>query len=230
MIEIFTFLSNSIEGNLAIAFLGAFLWGVASILLSPCHLSGIPLIIGYINGQKQEASALKVSLLFSLGMLITIAIIGVITGLSGRIIGDLGRGGTVFLSVFFIFFGIVLLDIIKVPDIKLVNVIDKMQKGTSGAFLLGTLFGIGLGPCTFAFMAPMLGVVFQMSSGSLFKGIMMLVIFAIGHVGVIVFAGTFVQHINKFLKWGNSSGKVLLIRRICGVLVIIGGIYNLIKI
>lgn len=229
MNEIFNFLSNSLNGSILIALIGAFLWGIASILLSPCHLSGIPLIIGYINSQKRDASAFKISLLFSLGMLITIAIIGVITGISGRIIGDLGIGGTIFLSVFFIFFGIVLLDVIKLPDLKLVSITDKMQKGQNGAFLLGTLFGIGLGPCTFAFMAPMLGVVFQVSSGNLIRGIMMLVLFAVGHVGVIVFAGTSMQKINRFLKWGNSSGKVLIIRRICGVLVIIGGVYNLIK-
>jgi cytochrome c-type biogenesis protein len=229
MSGLFNFLSNSVNGSILVALTGALLWGIASILLSPCHLSGIPLIIGYINSQKKEASAFKISLLFSLGMLITIALIGVITGVSGRIIGDLGTGGRVFLSVFFIFFGIVLLDVIKLPDFKLVSITAKMQKGQNGAFLLGTLFGIGLGPCTFAFMAPMLGVVFQVSSGNLLRGILMLILFAVGHVGVIVFAGTSMQKINRYLNWGNSSGKVLLIRRICGVLVIVGGIYNLIK-
>ncbi len=50
MIEnLFTWLTQLIESTLIIAFFGAFLWGILSILLSPCHLSSIPLIIGFIS-------------------------------------------------------------------------------------------------------------------------------------------------------------------------------------
>ena len=34
-------------------------------------------------------------------------------------------------------------------------------KGLLAALILGLLFGIALGPCTFAYMAPVLGIVFQ---------------------------------------------------------------------
>jgi len=35
------------------------------------------------------------------------------------------------------------------------------RKGLLAAFLLGLVFGIALGPCTFAYMAPMLAVAFR---------------------------------------------------------------------
>ena len=29
----------------------AFVWGVASVVLSPCHLAGIPLLVGFISSR-----------------------------------------------------------------------------------------------------------------------------------------------------------------------------------
>ena len=228
MIEIFTFLSDSLQGSFLIALLGAFLWGIASIIFSPCHLSSIPLIIGFIGGQKDVTlkKAFLLSLLFSAGILVTIALVGLFTGLSGRMLGDLGKFGNIFLSLFFIIFGLILLDVIKMPDFTLINHSKYAKKGFLAAFIIGLIFGIGLGPCTFAFMAPMLGVVFQVSSSSLFSGIMLLTFFAIGHTSIIVLAGTFTESVEKYLHWNESSKTILIIRRICGVLVILAGIYN----
>jgi len=49
--EIFTTLTHAIEGTPALALGASVVWGILSILLSPCHLASIPLIVGYINGQ-----------------------------------------------------------------------------------------------------------------------------------------------------------------------------------
>ena len=51
METVFAALTRAIEGSPWMAVMGAFGWGVASILLSPCHLSSVPLIVGFINGQ-----------------------------------------------------------------------------------------------------------------------------------------------------------------------------------
>ncbi len=44
------------------------------------------------------------------------------------------------------------------PDIK--------KKGLLSGFLLGFLFGLALGPCTFAFMAPILGIAFSSAANN----------------------------------------------------------------
>ena len=49
--QLFTTLTPAVEGTPAIALAAAFVWGVLSIILSPCHLASIPLIIGFINEQ-----------------------------------------------------------------------------------------------------------------------------------------------------------------------------------
>ena len=229
MDAIFLYLYETMQGSAAIAVFGAFLWGLASILLSPCHLSSIPLIIGFINGRKNETvrKAFLQSLFFGLGILITIAIIGIITGMMGKMLGDTGIWGYIFLTAFFILFGLILLDVVKMPDFDSPNLARFTKKGFLTSFIVGLIFGIGLGPCTFAFKAPMLGFVFQASSNSLSYGILLMAAFAIGHIGVIVFAGTFVEWVEKYLKWSSGSKKTQILKKICGILVIIAGLYNI---
>ncbi|HXK49435.1 MAG TPA: cytochrome c biogenesis protein CcdA [Clostridiales bacterium] len=228
MDALFIYMYELMQGSFGLALAGSFLWGLASILLSPCHLSSIPLIIGYINGRKDETvgRAFYHSLFFGLGILITIAVIGIITGLMGRMLGDLGGWGYLFLTLFFIIFGLMLLDLIKMPDFNSPNLTKFRKKGYLTSFLIGLFFGIGLGPCTFAFMAPMLGIVFQMSSESFLKGVILLAVFSVGHIGVIVLAGTFVELVEKYLKWSSGSKKTAILRKICGILVILAGLYN----
>jgi len=229
MDSLFMYMYELLQGSFGIAIFGSFLWGITSILLSPCHLSSIPLIIGFINGKKNEnvKKAFLQSLFFGFGILITIAIIGVITGMMGRMLGDLGVWGYLFLSVFFIVFGLVLMDILKIPDFNGPSISIFKKKGFVTAFLIGLIFGIGLGPCTFAFMAPMLGLIFQISADNLTKGVILLTAFAVGHIGTIVFAGTFVEWVERYLKWNSGSNKTVIVKRICGGFVILAGLYNL---
>ena len=99
------------------------------------------------------------------------------------------------------------------------------SKGVIAAFILGLVFGIALGPCTFAFMAPMLGVTFKLASTNLAYGVLLLLVYGIGHCSVIVFAGTFTELVQRYMNWNEKSAGTLIIKKICGVLVLLGGIY-----
>ena len=70
--DLFAFLTNAVSASAAFAVPAAFVWGVLSILLSPCHLTSIPLIMAYISGQKQATTqnAFRISLLFGTGILL----------------------------------------------------------------------------------------------------------------------------------------------------------------
>lgn len=50
-------------------------WGVASLVLSPCHLASIPLIVGFIAERKDasQRQAFGYALLVAFGILISIA-------------------------------------------------------------------------------------------------------------------------------------------------------------
>jgi len=227
MIEgIFNFLYEAMNGAVWLAVLASFGWGVLSILLSPCHLSSIPLVVGFISSQGKISigRTINISLIFSVGILITIALIGIITASLGRLIGDIGGVGNYLVAGIFFLVGLYLLDIIKL-DWNNAALRRTKTKGFLAALILGLLFGLALGPCTFAYMAPVLGVVFQTAQTNYFLAVTLLLAFGIGHCSVIVGAGTLTGKVQKYLNWSEESKTILWIRRVCGVLVILGGIY-----
>lgn len=224
--SVFNFLSSALTGNPYTAVFASFGWGIASVLLSPCHLSSIPLIIGFINSQGEITlkRTFKISLVFGAGILITIALIGLITAIVGRLMGDVGVIGNYIVAIVFFIIGLYLMDIIKLPWDG-AGVKTTKQKGVLAALILGLLFGIGLGPCTFAYMAPVLGVVFQVAKTNIIYSIILLLAFGIGHILVIVTAGTLTKKVQQYLNWTEKSKAATYIKRICGALVILGGFY-----
>jgi len=227
ILTIFEWLSNSMQSNLMIALTASLLWGMLSILLSPCHLASIPLIVAFIGeqGKMSTKRAFWLATSFSLGILATITVIGLITGLLGRMLGDIGSYGNYIVAVIFFIIGLHLLEIIQLPFLGKTNQPAFRKKGLLAAFGLGFIFGIALGPCTFAYMAPMLGIVFTVSTTRLYYGVLLLLFYGIGHCSVIIFAGTFTEIIQNYLNWNESSQGVLVVKKICGFLVILGGMY-----
>ncbi len=226
MEQLFIVLTHAVEGSAGLALSAAFVWGVLSILLSPCHLASIPLIVGFIDQQGQITTrrAFGISLLFSLGILITIGAIGVITAAAGRMLGDVGRWGNYAVAVIFFVVGLYLLDAIRLPMPGAAQPGLK-RKGMLAAFILGLVFGVALGPCTFAYMAPMLAVTFKLAATNLSYGILLLLLYGLGHCGVIVLAGTFTEIVEHYLRWNEKSRGAVILKKVCGVLVLLGGLY-----
>ncbi len=103
--SIFTALYEAMTGSVWLALLASFGWGVLSILLSPCHLSSILLVVGFISSQGKISISrtFNISLVFSVGILITIALIGIITASLGRLMGDVGSVGNYLVAgIFFL--------------------------------------------------------------------------------------------------------------------------------
>ena len=226
MQELFAALTRAVEGTPAIALGAAFVWGILSILLSPCHLASIPLIVGFIDEQGKITTrrAFMVSTLFAVGILITIAAIGVITATAGRMMGDVGKYGNYFVAAIFFVVGLHLLDVIPLP-FGGPGQVGLKRKGMLAAFILGLVFGVALGPCTFAYMAPMLGVTFKLASTSLAYGVLLLAVYGVGHCSVIVLAGTFTEVVQRYLNWNEESKGAAVLKKVCGVLVLLGGVY-----
>ena len=226
MQELFTQLTHAVDGTWFFALIASFVWGVLSVVLSPCHLASIPLIVGFIDGQGRISTrrAFFISTLFAVGILVTIAAIGAITAAAGRMMGDVGRYGNYFVAIIFFLVGLHLLDVIPMPWSGPGRVGLK-RKGMLAAFILGLVFGIALGPCTFAYMAPVLGVAFKKASTNLSYGILLLFVYGIGHCSVIVFAGTFTEVVQRYMNWNEKSKGTIILKKVCGILVLLGGVY-----
>ena len=226
MQELFIQLTRAVEGTWFIAIAASFVWGVLSILLSPCHLASIPLIVGFIDEQGRISTkrAFGISTLFAIGILTTIAGIGAITAAAGRMMGDVGKYGNYFVALIFFVVGLNLLGVIPTPWSG-PGQVGMKRKGMLAAFILGLVFGIALGPCTFAYMAPMLGVTFKLASTNLTYGVLLLLVYGIGHCSVIVFAGTFTEVVQRYMNWNEKSKGAVILKKICGILVLLGGVW-----
>lgn len=226
--QLMTGLSQAVYATPAVALTAAAGWGMLSILLSPCHLASIPLIVGFIDGQGRMSvrRAFVISNLFAIGILLSIALIGILTALAGRMMGDLGAYGNWLVAAIFFLFGLHLWGVIPMPWSG-PGQINMGRKGILAAFLLGLIFGIALGPCTFAFMGPVLGVAFAEANSSMIFAASLLLAYGLGHCAVIVFAGTFTEKVQRYLNWSEGSSGPLWLKRICGLLVIAGGIWLL---
>jgi len=224
--KLFASLTHAIEGAPFVALGAAFVWGILSIVLSPCHLASIPLIVGFIDAQGRITTrrAFAISTLFAVGILLTIGLIGAITAAAGRMMGDVGRYGNYLVAALFFAVGLHLVGVIPMPWSGPGRVGMK-RKGALAAFLLGLIFGVALGPCTFAYMAPMLGVTFKLASTNALYGIVLLGGYGVGHCSVIVVAGTFTEIVQHYLDWNERSQGALILKKVCGALVLLGGVY-----
>ncbi len=226
MEQLFTNLSRAVEGTPLIALGASFVWGILSVVLSPCHLASIPLIVGFISAQGQVTvkRAFWTATVFAVGILITIAAVGAITAAAGRMMGDVGRYGNYFVAIVFFLVGLHLVGVIPMPWSG-PGQVDMKRKGLLAAFILGLVFGIALGPCTFAYMAPMLAVTFKLAATNFLYGAGLLLAYGVGHCSVIVAAGTFTELVERWLKWNERSKAVTVLKIICGVMVMLAGLW-----
>jgi len=223
---LFSTLTNAVEATPLIAFGAALLWGILSVVLSPCHLAGIPLIVAFVSGQSGGTTrrAFGLSALFAVGIMLTIIAIGVITAASGRLLGDIGPYGNYIVAALLFFIGLHLLDVIPLNWAGPGQMGFK-RKGMLAALVLGLLFGVALGPCTFAYMAPMLAVTFKLATTAFAYAMLLLLAFAVGHCSVIIVAGTSTGWVQRYLNWNERTRGAVILRRFCGALLLLGGIY-----
>jgi cytochrome c-type biogenesis protein len=215
----------------ALSFGAAILWGLMSVFLSPCHLGSIPLIVGFINdGEKpSRGRAFRLSLLFALGLLATLAVMGIVAALLGTIFGMVGLIPRIAVAVFLILCGLWLMDVPPLSRIAFSTKAAPGRRGASGALVLGLVYGVILGPCSFAFLAPMIGIVFSAGVGDLGFGIGLMSAFAFGHCASIVAAGTFGEAVRVFLaRWGSGIAATWF-KRACGAAVVAAGVLQIIS-
>jgi len=229
VVELLTAFGRAFEASAALALPAAFLWGVLSVVLSPCHLSSIPLVVAYMSGGDALPTgrrAVVLSASFALGILAGIAIIGAATVAAGRMAGDVGPWVTYALAAVFFAVGLNLLGALPMPSWSALPS-GSGRAGPGGALRLGLVFGAALGPCTFAFMAPLLGLAFRAGAGQAAYGVLLVTLYGLGHSAAIVIAGASVQNVQRWLSWKAGARAAVLVKGGAGLAVIAGGFYFL---
>ncbi len=138
--------------------------------------------------------------------------------------GDVGGWVNYAVAVVFFVVGLHLLDVIPLNFAGAGN-LNVQRRGNVAAFVLGLVFGIALGPCTFAYMAPVLAATFKVAGTQPFYAAGLLTAYGVGHCAVIALAGGSAGAVQRYLKWSEGSRGTGILKKVCGLLVIAGGLY-----
>lgn len=213
----------------ALALVGCFLWGVVSILFSPCHLASIPLMVGYVAGQEkavQGREAAGYAVLFSLGLFLSIAAVGVVCSVMGRMLGDISPYWALFVGLLLAWLGMSMIGVnaCRLPGKSLSRF---TMRGYKGAFVLGGSYGILSGACTFGFIVPILAVITVQER--VVEGVLLILTFALGHCLPIVLAGSSVALTQRILADRGMQTATRWGRKLAGFLVVGIGIYFIVS-
>ena len=212
-------------GGFTIALIGCFLWGTVSVLFSPCHLASIPLMIGYVAGQNtlvEGKQAAGYAVTFSSGLFLSIALVGVICSMLGRMLGDISPYWSIPVGIFFVWLGLNLMGI-KACSLPSGNMGRFQMRGYPGALVLGLAYGVLSGACTFGFIAPILAIITVQQE--VMKGLVLILTFALGHCLPIVAAGSSAALAQKILEAKGMQNATYWGRMLAGVLVMGIGAY-----
>ncbi len=209
----------------AVALPASFLWGAVAVLLSPCHLASIPLLIAYVAGQKvipPPRQAARYAVLFAIGIFIAILVVGLVCTAAGLIMGDIGPWWRTAVGMLLLW---VAWTLFRPPRCSATGtVLGRFRvQGAKGAFILGLAFGFLSGGCTFAFIAPILGLILLQKE--IATGVAMLVLFGIGHCLPLAICGMFSARTMELLHSHAGRKVVAIVRKLAAAVIAGLGIY-----
>ena len=223
MTEILESLSELITKSGWLAPLLALFSGILTSF-TPCCLSSIPLVIGYVGGigQRDTKKAFWLSVTFAAGAAVTFTALGVIASIAGRLMGTSASWWYIILGVLMLLMALQTWGIFEIiPSSYLIA--KNTKKGFVGAFIAGILGGIFSSPCSTPVLIALLAIV--AGKGSILWGILLLLLYSIGHGILAIVAGTsigFVQKLSSSEKYGKAS---TVLKIAMGTLILLIGFY-----
>ncbi|MDH4219206.1 MAG: cytochrome c biogenesis protein CcdA [Candidatus Aminicenantes bacterium] len=218
--------THLIQHNPWLAVIAVFIGGITTAS-NPCVLAMIPLMMSVVAGYRQTTGikkSLTFSLLFIVGLSITFTALGLISGLMGRMFGDVGRFWRYIVAAVCLVMGIHLFGLFKLnfPTPQFL----KLQKGGNiGALLLGLLFGVVSTPCAVPILAVLLAYV--ASKGNILYGGLLLFVYALGHSLLILIAGTSMGAAKRLIESKGIRKANVVLQKAAGAVIILVGIYFL---
>ncbi len=216
-------IAEVIGNNIWFAPLLALLAGVLTSV-TPCSLSSVPLIVGYVGGvgEKNTKKAFAYSAVFSLGTAVTFVTLGIIATSAGKLMGTSSPVWYIILGVLMVLMALQTWEIFNfIPSTNLLS--KSKKRGFAGSFVAGILGGVFSSPCSTPVLIALLAIV--AGEGNLLWGVLLMLLYSIGHSALVMVAGTsigFVQKINSSEQY-KTTAKVLKIAMGSAILLI--GLY-----
>lgn len=214
-------IATMLSDNLWLAPLLALLAGILTSV-TPCSLSSVPLIVGYVGGvgERNTKKAFLYSGVFSIGSAVTFVTLGVIATSAGRLMGTSSSAWYIALGILMMLMALQTWELFHfIPSANLLS--KNRQRGFIGAFVAGVLGGIFSSPCSTPVLITLLAIV--AGEGNLLWGIFLMLLYSIGHSTLVMIAGTsvgFVQRMNNSEKYKKTSGILKIVMG--GAILLIG--------
>lgn len=199
---------------------------VAGILTSvtPCALSSVPLIVGYVGGtgEKTAKKAFLYSVTFAVGTAVTFVILGIVATSMGRLMGTSSPVWYMVLGILMVLMALQTWEIFNfIPSVNLMA--KSKKRGFAGAFVAGILGGIFSSPCSTPVLIALLAIV--AGEGNLLWGILLMLLYSAGHSTLVIVAGTSIGFVQKISASGNYKTIASLSKMFMGTLILFIGFY-----
>jgi cytochrome c-type biogenesis protein len=225
--HLFGDVSQLLQQNPWLAVVAVFIGGVTTAS-NPCVLAMIPLLMSVVAGNRETTTlrrSLVFSLFFVLGLSVTFTVLGLISGLMGRMFGNIGSFWKYVVAAVCFVMGLQLLGVFKL-ELRLPQMFNVRKEGRLGAFLLGLLFGVVSTPCAVPILAVLLAFVAQ--KGNIVYGAFLLFVYALGHSLLILVAGTSMGAAKKLIESKGLRKANLVLQKAAGLVIIGVGIFLLV--
>ncbi len=221
-----TELFNS-QTSLYLLFGASFLGGlIASV--SPCSLSMLPLIIGYVGGYSKEKplKTLAQMVVFVMGTAVIFSAIGTICAITGKVFVGNPYFSLIIASVILIMG----LKILEILDFEIPVFIKEMPKNTFNndyiyPLILGMAFALIGTPCSTPILAGIMA--FASISASILNAVIMLFLFSVGQGLILILAAFLTSKLKTNEKFYKFSDTIM---KISGILLILVSVYIYYKI
>jgi cytochrome c biogenesis protein CcdA len=221
--ELLDELSRLIAGNSWLAPVLALAAGIFTSF-TPCALSSVPLVIGYVGGTGQQDTkrAFRLSIVFAAGAAVTFTVLGVAASLAGRLIGTSASWWYILLGVLMVLMALQTWGIFEIiPSSYLLS--RNTIRGYLGALIAGIIGGVFSSPCATPVLVALLAIV--AGKGSILWGILLLLLYSAGHGILAIIAGTSIGFVRKLSKSERYAGASTVLKIIMGGLVLLIGFY-----
>ncbi len=216
-------ISAAISANIWMAPFLALLAGVLTSV-TPCALTSVPLVIGYVGGtgQQDTKKAFWLSVVFAIGMAVTFTILGATASILGKLMQGTGSWWYIVLAVLMLLMALQIWEIFNfIPPSYAIG--KNTKRGFGGAFLAGVLGGFFSSPCATPVLVVLLAIV--ANEGNLAWGLMLLLLYSVGHSFLVLIAGTSVGFVQKISSHSGYGAASRALRVFMGILILLLAFY-----
>jgi cytochrome c biogenesis protein CcdA len=155
-------------------------------------------------------------------MAVTLTTLGTAASLLGRLFTGAGSWWYIFLGILMLLMALQTWDMINIiPSTYAISMNKK--RGFLGAFFAGILGGLFSSPCATPVLVVLLA--FVAKEGNLLYGILLLLLYSLGHSVLVLIAGTSIGFVQKLSASGRYGDISKILKIIMGIIILLIAFY-----